>query len=114
MAARDDVEGLYAVDLATAALTDPPSAVLVSVAGWDGALGDYWAEHDEIRLDADARGPAHLHVAPDPEGARAWLLRQTLADPDENHDWVIEARVDLDASDAAGEAVVLATGLRRL
>ena len=50
----------------------------------------------------------------DPEGARAWLLRQTLADPDENHDWVIEARVDLDASDAAGEAVVLATGLRRL
>ena len=114
LAARDDVEGLYAVDLATAALTDPPSAVLVSVAGWDGALGDYWAEHDEIRLDADARGPAHLHVAPDPEGARAWLLRQTLADPDENHDWVIEARVDLDASDAAGEAVVLATGLRRL
>ncbi len=42
------------------------------------------------------------------------MLTQTLHDPDGDHDWVVEAQVDLDASDAAGEAVVLATALRRL
>ena len=45
---------------------------------------------------------------------RVWSLRQTLHDPAGDHDWVIEATVDLDASDAAGEAVVLASALRRL
>jgi hypothetical protein len=43
-----------------------------------------------------------------------WLLRQTLADPEDHHDWVIEATADLDASDEAGEPVVLTTALRRL
>ena len=43
-----------------------------------------------------------------------WAARQTLHDPAGDHDWVIEATVDLDASDAVGEAVVLATALRRL
>ena len=38
----------------------------------------------------------------------------TLHDPAGHHDWVIGATVDLDASDAAGEAVVLTTALRRL
>ena len=35
-------------------------------------------------------------------------------DPAGDHDWVIEAEVDLDASDEVGEPVVLATALRRL
>ena len=45
---------------------------------------------------------------------RLWEVRQTLADPEGDGDWVIEATVDLDASDRVGEAVVLATALRRL
>ena len=72
------------------------------------------------------RGPHHLHIeeasgpppgvdeAKDPADVRLWLVRQTLADPAGDHDWVIEATVDLDASDGVGEAVVLATALRRL
>jgi hypothetical protein len=48
------------------------------------------------------------------ETGRQWTARQTLHDPAGHHDWVIEATVDLDASDTAGEAVVLATALRRL
>ena len=43
-----------------------------------------------------------------------WLPRQTIADPAGDHDWVIEATVDLDASDEAGEPLVLATAFRRL
>jgi hypothetical protein len=41
-------------------------------------------------------------------------VTQTLADPADDHDWVIEVTVDLDASDEAGEPVVSTTALRRL
>ena len=41
-------------------------------------------------------------------------MRQTLDDPAGHRDWVLEATVDLDATDEAGEAVVQATALRRL
>jgi len=117
LAARDDVEGLYAVELARAALTDPPPPVVMDASAWDAALGAYWDEHAEILLDADARGPALLAVGEDPDaepGERRWLVRQTLADPAGDHDWVIEAVADLDASDECGELVLAATALRRL
>ena len=39
---------------------------------------------------------------------------QTLADPAGDRDWVVEAVVDCDATDAAGELVLAATALRRL
>ena len=70
---------------------------------WSGAA----APHPRDR----ARPPARTQ----PEGDhRLWLARQTLEDPEGDHDWVIEATVDLDASDEAGEPVVLTTALRRL
>ena len=111
LAARDDVDGLAALETATAELADPPLEVAMSRADWDAALEGYYADHDQIRLDADARGPALLSIE---TTGRVWPLRQTLHDPEGHHDWVIEATADLDASDAAGEAVVLATALRRL
>jgi hypothetical protein len=111
LAARDDVAGLAALESATAQLPEPPLDVTMTRADWDAALEGYYAEHDEIRLDADARGPTLLAVE---TTGRRWTARQTLHDPAGDHDWVIEATVDLDASDAVGEAVVLATALRQL
>jgi hypothetical protein len=57
LAARDDVQALYAAERVAAALTDPPSELVMDAAAWDEALGGYWAEHAEVGLDADARGP---------------------------------------------------------
>ncbi|MGE9807045.1 MULTISPECIES: DEAD/DEAH box helicase [unclassified Janibacter] len=124
LAARDDLAGLAALEQQQAELVDPPRDILMDRAAWDEALGAYWDEHDRIGTDADARGPHHLRITPehgprpgerDPEGDhRLWLVSQTLADPEGDGDWIIEATVDLDASDAAGEPVVLATALRRL
>jgi hypothetical protein len=111
LAARDDVDGLAALEATTAALVEPPLEVAMTRADWDAALEEYYAEHDEVLLDADARGPALLVVE---ESGRTWSVRQLLHDPAGHHDWAIEATVDLDASDAAGEAVVRATALRRL
>jgi hypothetical protein len=114
LAARDDINALYAVERVSAALTEPPGSVVMDAAAWDAALGDYWAEHDEVVLDADARGPAYLSIEPHPDGGRRWAVRQTIADPAGDRDWVIEADVDLDASDAVGELVLTTTALRRL
>jgi hypothetical protein len=56
-----------------------------------------------------ARSPALLVI--DRQGAgdgrRTWTVRQIVDDPEGNHDFAIVATVDLDASDAAGEPVVL-------
>jgi hypothetical protein len=111
LAARDDVDALAAVESTAAGLAEPPPEVRMTRADWDAGLEAYYADHDEVRLDADARGPDLLAVE---EAGRTWTARQTLHDPAGDHDWVIEALVDLDASDTAGEAVVLATALRRL
>jgi superfamily II RNA helicase len=99
LAARDDVRGLAALDPGT------------TEADWDAALGSYYDEHDAVRLDADARGPDLLAVT---EEGRRWSARQTLHDPAGDHDWVIDAVVDLDASDLVGEAVLVETVLHRL
>jgi superfamily II DNA/RNA helicase len=122
LVARDDVDGLYAAEQAVADLTDPPGRVVMDRPAWDESLGAYWDEHPEVLLDADARGPRHLAIDPHPDAhpdarpgePRAWRVRQTLADPQEHHDWVLEAEVDLDATDAVGELVLRCTALHRL
>ncbi|HEY9558322.1 MAG TPA: DUF3516 domain-containing protein [Acidimicrobiales bacterium] len=70
---------------------------------WFAALQPYFAEHDTVGIDGDARSAAHVDVH---DAGRRWQVRQTLADPAGDHDWAITAEVDLDASDEAGVAVV--------
>jgi hypothetical protein len=115
LVARDDVRGLAALDRADAGRFEPPREVVMDAGAWDAALEDYYADHDEVLLGADARGPSYLLVRDEVvEGVRIRHVRQTLADPAGHHDWVIEAEVDLDASDALGELALTVTGMRRL
>ncbi len=77
-------------------------------AGWDAdrwqqAMLDYYEEHDEVGAGASARGPQYLAIDQQPG---RWLVHQVFEDPDGDRDWRIEAEVDLNASDEAGEAVV--------
>ncbi|WP_243063939.1 RNA helicase [Humibacter sp. RRB41] len=87
---------------------------------WAGALDDYYAEHDAIGTDTDARSAAMLIIdetdaAPADNGAaRVWHVRQILADPAGDHDWGIAADVDLAASDDAGAAVLRVIAVDRL
>lgn len=80
--------------------------------GWDAdawreALTAYRAEYDHLGTGPEARGPKFLDITAEhgPDGRR-WRVRQTFDDPEGHRDWGISAEVDLDASDAAGEAVV--------
>jgi superfamily II RNA helicase len=82
-------------------------------AGWDAdrwaaAMETYFAEYGELGTGPDARGPALLHIT---AGPAAWTVRQVFDDPDGDHDWGIDATVDLAASDEAGTAVVTITNV---
>jgi len=111
LVARDDLDGLMVVERAGADRTEPPQEVVMTRSAWDAAIEDYYAEHDRVLLDPDARGPGLLAIA---ASGRTWRVTQTIHDPSGHHDWVIEADVDLDASDEAGELVLRTVAMRRL
>jgi Domain of unknown function (DUF3516) len=111
LAARDDLEGLAALERSDADRWEPPREVVMTRAGWDEALEAYYAEHDSIGTGPDARGPELIQVSRE---GRTWQLRQTVDDPAGHHDWVIEAVLDLDTTDQAGEPAITTTGMRRL
>jgi hypothetical protein len=108
LAARDRFAALGELETAAAALSDPPARVIMGAAAWEERLGAYWDEHETMGSGPAARSPELLLVDRAPAGAegRVWLARQIIDDPGGDHDWAIVATVDLDASDAAGEAVV--------
>jgi superfamily II DNA/RNA helicase len=116
LVARDDLDGLVALETVDAARSDPPREVVMTRDAWDAAIEEYFAEHDEVGTDADARGPDLLVIERGADGSRGrrWPVRQTIADPAGHHDWVIEAEVDVDASDELGELVLTTTAMRQL
>jgi hypothetical protein len=111
LVAADDLDGLMALERAASERTDPPGDVVMTRSAWDAAIEDYYAEHDDVLLDAEARGPDLLRVE---RTGRSWPTTQTLHDPAGHHDWVIEALVDVDASDELGELVLVTQAFRRL
>jgi hypothetical protein len=78
---------------------------------WQDALEPYFAEHHEIGTGAAARGPGLLIIE---ELPGRWEVRQIFDDPAGDHDWGLSARVDLAASDEAGEAVLTVTDVGQL
>ena len=70
---------------------------------WEEVVHDYFAEHDDVGIGADARGPALLIIDRQPD---VWRVRQILDDPAGDHDWGFDVEVDLEASDEEGAAVL--------
>lgn len=70
---------------------------------WEEVVDDYFAEHADVGIGADARGPALLIIDKQPG---VWRVRQILDDPAGDHDWGFDVEVDLEASDDKGEAVI--------
>ena len=75
---------------------------------WAEAMDAYFNEYDDIYTDAQSRGPALIRINDKPEGLSGyWTVTQVFDDPDGNHDWGINARIDLAASDEDGFPSVL-------
>ena len=70
---------------------------------WEEVVRAYFAEHDDVGIGADARGPALLIIDRQPG---VWRVRQILDDPAGDHDWGFDVEVDLQASDEQGVAVL--------
>ncbi len=88
-------------------------------AGWPEALDAYYADHEQVLTGGNARSASLVQIeeAPerdDPDAAGTWTVRQVIDDPAGDHDWGIDAVVDLAASVEAGFAVVRVLGLRRM
>lgn len=87
---------------------DPVDVEPMDAELWQEAIEDLYAEYDAIGTGPDARGPALLMVTKEPG---RWLVDQILDDPEGDHDWRIQAEVDLDATDETGELVLITTNL---
>jgi hypothetical protein len=68
----------------------------------EALLENYYAEHERICLDPNARNARHTYVIPS-EDKKSWRIQQMLVDPEENNDWVAEFEVDLAQSRSAQE-----------
>ena len=69
-------------------------------------LDEFYAEHEEILLNGDARSAAYLDIDESPErDEHRWHVRQIFLDSDGDLDFRIEAELDLDATQEEGQAV---------
>ena len=96
LAALDDAHALGELDAASG----------FDAARWGEALDAYYAVHDHIGTDADARSAAMLMIE---KGPNVWTVRQIFADPGGDHDWGMSAVVDLAESAEQGVAVIRIT-----
>ena len=73
---------------------------------WASAMDEYYDAYDDVGIDGAARSPQLLQIT---EESKLWRIRQVISDPEGNHDWAIEAELDLEATDEAGEPVLAIT-----
>lgn len=88
---------------------------LDGVSGWDAsrwaeAAAAYFAEHDSVGVGAEARSGSRFLLE---RSGRRWQVTQVIDDPAGFSEWVLRFEVDLDASDEAGEAVLIMAGFER-
>jgi len=74
------------------------------------ALDAYYADHERICLDPNARNVRHTYVTP-AEDKKTWRVQQMLVDPAGDNDWVAEFEIDLAESRKLSEPFLR---LRRL
>jgi len=78
---------------------------------WEAELTPYFAAHAAIGTGAGARSGDLVEIE---EGPGRWRVRQVLDDPEGFREWAIVGEIDLDASDAGGEAVLRPVAVSRL
>ena len=102
---RGLVIGDFEQALAVLAAPEQPGGEPWTAGGLSEALEGYYAEHEYICLDPNARNLRHTYVTP-AEDKQHWRVQQMLVDPENLNDWVAEFEVDLPQSRAANEPVL--------
>ncbi len=65
-------------------------------------MESYYADHERICLDPEARNSRHTYVLPS-DNRKSWRIQQMIIDPEAHNDWVAEFEVDLAASRTGNE-----------
>lgn len=89
-----------ALDTLTAVELEPWTAARLRL-----AMEEFYAGHERVCLDPNARNLRHTYVKP-ADDKRTWCVQQVLVDPEGHNDWMAEFEVDLEQSRAAKEPVV--------
>ena len=99
---RGLVTGEY--EQAIAGLTSPqdPEGRPWTTERMQQSLDDYYAGHEHLCLDPNARNTRHTYIVPS-EDKKTWRVQQMLIDPEAHNDWVAEFEVDLVESRKLGE-----------
>ena len=74
----------------------------------DSAMAPYWAEHDAIGIDGEARSRSWFDI-----DHGAGRVAQRLLDPDGHCEWTVEARIDRAGSRARQRAALELVGISR-
>ncbi|HVY72211.1 MAG TPA: DUF3516 domain-containing protein [Verrucomicrobiae bacterium] len=96
--------------LASLASPDQPDGEPWTAERLRQATDAYYAEHQRLCLDPNARNLRHTYVLPS-EDKKTWRVQQVLVDPEEHNDWIAEFEANLAESRAASAP---AMRLRRL
>ncbi|MDF1753642.1 MAG: DUF3516 domain-containing protein [Verrucomicrobiales bacterium] len=64
----------------------------------------YLSNHEYLRLDPEARAKHHCRI--DQSEPDQWVVTQTLIDPEEENDWFLTVKIDLNLSAEAEEVVI--------
>jgi len=73
----------------------------------------YYAEHERIRLDNEARNGRHTYVEPSADNT-SWRICQVLIDPEELNDWQAEFTVELAQAREEGKPVLKLLTVRKI
>jgi hypothetical protein len=73
-------------------------------------LADYYAGHERIGLDPEARNSRHTVVSPSTEEL-VWTIHQTLIDPEGLNDWQATFTVSLDLAREEGRPTLVLRGI---
>ncbi|GEP42500.1 DEAD/DEAH box helicase [Brevifollis gellanilyticus] len=76
-------------------------------------MDPYYADHDRIRLDNEARNGRHTYVGPSEDNS-SWRICQVLIDPEEMNDWQAEFSVDLAQAREDGKPTLVLKTVQRI
>lgn len=104
------VRALARRDFAAAAEITAGGEAPWDAARFEAALAPFFAEHAELRTDADARGAERFSVE---RGEASWAVTQTLLDGEGDNDWFVALRCELDRSRELGRPALSVVSIGR-
>jgi superfamily II RNA helicase len=114
VAARDPARTVALLDEFAPEAPEPapaPNPAVWAKSALETLLAPYWAAHETLLVDADARSAARCQIE---QGSMdEWQVRQVLSDPEEHYDWSLRFRVDLAESRAEGRLVMTLIALEQ-